>query len=91
MQSCSGSEFKAEAVKLVKQSGKSIGLVARELDLSVNSLREWVRKAEQGDPEKPLELSERAELEHLRKELQRVRMERDFLKKAAAFFAKESK
>jgi transposase len=84
-------EFKAQAVNVVKTSGKPVSVVAKELDLSVNSLREWVLRAEAGEPKKPLELSERAELEQLRKDFQRVKMERDFLKKAAAFFAKESK
>ena len=75
----------------MKTSGKPVSVVAKELDLSVNSLREWAQRAEAGKPKKPLELSERAELEQLRKDFQRVKMERDFLKKAAAFFAKESK
>lgn len=84
-------EFKAQAVNVVKTSGKPVAVVAKELDLSVNSLREWVLRAEAGEPKKTLELGERAELEQLRKDFQRVKMERDFLKKAAAFFAKESK
>ena len=84
-------EFKAEAVALVRKSGKSVGQIAQELDLTETSLREWVARAEQVDPAPPLELSERAELEALRKENQRLKMERDFLKKAAAFFARESK
>lgn len=86
-------EFKAEAVALVRSSGRPVAQIARELDLTENALREWLkydeeRKARGGEP---LGESERAELLRLRKDLQRVSMERDFLKKAAAFFAKESK
>jgi transposase len=85
-------EFRAEAVALVKASGKSIGQVAKELDLHDSSLREWVRRAEApAGPAGPLNENEREELSRLRKDFQRVQMERDFLKKAAAFFAKESK
>lgn len=86
-------EFKAEAVALVRRSGKSPGQVAKELDLTETSLREWLKRADaelsgsQAGPVTDLQ----SENERLRKELQRVTMERDFLKKAAAFFAKESK
>jgi transposase len=83
--------YKAEAVALVEKSGKSIAQVAKELDLTETSLRQWVEKAKRGAPVVPLALSERAELEQLRKENQRLKMERDFAKKAAAFFARESK
>lgn len=83
--------YKAEAVSLVEKSGKSIGQVAKELDLTETSLRQWVEHARKGAPAVPLALSERAELEQLRKENHRLKMERDFAKKAAAFFARESK
>lgn len=83
--------YKAEAVALVEKSGKSIRQIAGELDLTETSLRQWVEKAKKGVPVAPLALSERAELEQLRKENQRLKMERDFAKKAAAFFARESK
>ena len=86
-------EFKAEAVKLVRASGKSICAVARELDLTANSLRDWVLKADIDNGRGPagaLTTSEREEVVKLRRELRHVTMERDFLKKAAAFFAKES-
>ena len=85
-------EFKAEAVKVVQQSGKSPGAVARELDLTETALRRWVAQAEtdagrgQGGA---LTTDERAELAHLRRENKTLRMERDILKKATAFFAKE--
>jgi|SRR5690606_13851663 len=87
-------EFKAEAVALVKRSGKGIGQIAKELDLTETSLREWVRRAEGEAPRRRAEVlpdEEREELIRLRRENQQLRQEREFLKKAAAFFAKESK
>lgn len=84
-------EMKAEAVRLVEQSGGKVVEVARELDLTETSLRGWVKQAEidnRQDPRGPLTSDERAELARLRRELKTVTMERDFLKKAAAFFAK---
>lgn len=86
-------DFKAEAVSLVKSSGKPISQVARDLDLTVTALREWVRKAEGERPRKegPLDVDERTRLRRLEEENRVLRMERDFLKKAAAFFARETK
>lgn len=87
-------EFKAEAVKLVQESGKTVTAVARDLDLTVSALRSWVKQAEidagRGGSES-LTTTEKAELSNLRQEVRTLRMERDFLKKAAAFFAKETK
>jgi len=86
-------EQKAEAVKIVKASGKSVGQVAQEMGLTVSALRSWVKQDEINQnpaPRGPLTTDERAELTRLRKELKRVEMERDFLKKAAAFFARET-
>ena len=86
-------EFKAETVRLVRESGKSVGAVARELDLTETELREWVRQAEvdagRGAPG-ALTTAEREELGQLRRENRTLRMERDILKKATAFFAKEN-
>jgi transposase len=86
-------EFKAETVRLVRESGRSIGLIAKELDLTENCLRKWVQQdrlgASRPGPE-TLATAERQELETLRRENKRLRMERDILKKATAFFAKES-
>lgn len=86
-------EFKAEAVRLVLDSGKSVPTVARELDLTETALRNWVRQAEvdagRGAPG-ALTSEEREELGRLRRETRTLRMEREILKKAAAFFAKES-
>ena len=87
------SEFKADTVKLVREGGRSIPQVARDLDLTETSLREWVRRAEIDAGKGPpgaLTTAERAELAQLRRETKRLRMEREILKKAAAFFAKES-
>ncbi len=86
-------EQKEEAVRLVKVSGRSVYQVARDLDLTETALRRWVRQAEvdagQG-PSGALTTEQLIELRELRRENKRLRMERDFLKKAAAFFAKES-
>ena len=84
-------EFRAGAVRLVLDEEKTIGAVARELDLTPSSLANWVRQA-QADRTKGrtgLTTEERAELAILRKENRQLRMERDILKKAAAFFAKD--
>ena len=86
-------EFKAQTVRLVRESGKSVGAVARELDLTETALRNWVRQAEidagRGAPG-ALTSDEREELARLRREVRTLRMERDILKKATAFFAKEN-
>jgi transposase-like protein len=87
-------EFKAQTVKLVRESGKTVGEVARELDLTETALRHWVQQADidQGKgPEGALTTAEKEELTKLRRENRTLRMERDLLKKWAAFFAKESK
>ena len=85
-------EFKAEAVRLVRESSKSVPTVARELDLTETALRSWVRQAEIDagrGARGPLTTEEREELGRLRRENRTLRMERDILKKATAFFAKE--
>jgi transposase-like protein len=85
-------EFKAETVRLVRDSDKSVTAIARELDLTETALRRWVQQAEIDAGRGPmgaLTTSEREELAQLRRETKRLRMERDILKKAAAFFAKE--
>jgi transposase len=87
-------EYKAEVVSLVRSSGKSVGQVARELDLTETAVRGWVRQAAidgKRDPQGPLTSEERAELTRLRREMKTVTMERDFLRKAAAFFAKSGR
>ena len=86
-------EFKAQTVRLVRDSGKSIGVIARELDLGESVLRNWLRQAEvdagRGRPG-ALTTDEREEVARLRREVRTLRMERDILKKATAFFAKEN-
>ncbi len=87
-------EYKAEVVGLVRSSGKSVPQVARELDLTETAVRNWVRRASidaKRDPQGPLTTEERAELARLRRELKTTTMERDFLRKAAAFFAKSGR
>jgi transposase-like protein len=87
-------EYKAEVVRLVRSSGKSVGQVARELDLTETAVRTWVKQAAidaKRDPQGPLTTAERAELARLRRELKTVTMERDFLRKAAAFFARSGR
>jgi len=86
-------EYKAETVRLVQRSGKSIGQMALELGIGETALRRWVEQAEVEagrGPEEALKRSEREELVELRRENRRLRLEREILKKATAFFAKES-
>lgn len=86
-------EFKAEAVRLCKVGDRSIAQVAVDLDLTETALREWVKRSDIDAGEGPpgaLTSDERAELTRLRRENKRLQMEREILKKAAAFFAKES-
>ena len=83
-------EFKAGAVRLVLDEGKTVGAAARDLDLTETALRQWVKRA-QADRTKGrtgLTTAEREELARLRTENRELRTERDILKKAAAFLAK---
>jgi transposase len=85
-------EFRAEAVKLVEE-GRGVTAVARELDLGSSVLSVWVRQAKtdagKGEPG-ALTTDEKRELADLRREVKQLRMEREILKKSAAFFAKEN-
>ena len=86
-------EFKAEAVRLCKVGDRTIPQVAQELDLVETALRDWVKrsKVDAGDgPPDALTTDERDELRELRKRVKRLEMEREILKKATAFFAKEN-
>ena len=85
-------EFKAGAVRLVLDEGKTIAEVARDLDLTASALSGWVRqaRANRDGGKSGLTSEEKAELARLRKENRQLRVERDILKKAAAFFAKET-
>ena len=87
-------EFKLEAIKLVRERGVSVALAARDLDVHPNVLRKWVRDFE-ADPQQAFPgqgkmKPEQLELERLRREVRKLKAERDILKKAAAYFAKES-
>jgi len=86
-------EFKAEAVRLCKAGDRSIRQVADDLDLTETALREWVRRAEVDaagpTPGGPLTSQEREELHRLRRQVKTLAMEREILKKATAFFARE--
>ena len=86
-------EFKREAVKLASQPGMVKRQVARELGLHENLLRSWVKQFAAGKweaaPGKSLKSEQQQELERLRRELKRVTTERDILKKAVGYFAKE--
>ena len=84
-------EFKAETVKLIRESARTVGSVARELDLTETAVRNWVKRAEDPGSADTLSADERAELRRLRKENQELRMEKEILRKATAFFAKESR
>ena len=86
-------EFKEGAVRLVLDEGKTVGAVARELDLTASALSLRVRhaRAERTHGKTGLTKAEREELAALRKENRVLREEREILKKAAAFFAKQSR
>jgi transposase-like protein len=83
-------EYREEAVKMVIETGRPIAQVARELGINEGTLGNWVNKYRTDHPaSEELNISERARLKELEHENRELRMERDFLKKAAAFFAKE--
>ena len=79
-------EFKAEAVRLVEESGGQIAKVARELNIYDSSLGNWVRQAREEAEGAPT-AEERAEIRDLKRELERVKRERDILGKAVAYFS----
>jgi transposase-like protein len=83
-------QFKAEAVQLVIETGKPIAEVARDLGVNDGTLGNWVKAWRDANPEPVADLSpvERARMNELEDEVRRLRMENEFLKKAAAFFAR---
>jgi transposase len=86
-------EFKAEVVRLVLDEGRPLSVVCRELDLVNSAVRRWVKqsKIDRGaGPPGALTTADREELGRLRRENRQLRMERDILKRATVFFAKES-
>jgi transposase len=85
-------EDKAEVVELICSTGKTAGQVARELDLTETAVRQWVRRADldTGRRTDGLTTAEREELRRLRRENRDLREEREILRKAAVFFARET-
>lgn len=84
-------EFKSEAVRLVLEEGYSIAEASRNLDIHENVLRNWIAKTKEESLSSLAGVEDpRSEVLRLRKEVKRLRMEREILKKAAAFFARES-
>lgn len=84
-------EFKTQVVREVIDNSRTVAGVAREYGLNAETVRLWVKKhrEQHGDSLPALGASEREELQRLRKEVRELKMEQEFLKKAAAFFAKE--
>jgi len=84
-------EFRDEAARMVVETSRAIADVARELGISETSLGNWVRayREKHAEDEPPLQLSERARLRELEREVRELRMKADFLAKAAAYFAAE--
>jgi len=85
-------EYRAEVVALYRTTDKSVAEIARELDLTPSALKRWITQAEVNVGERAgLTTSEREELAYLRKENRILREERDILKRATAFFARETR
>jgi transposase len=86
-------EFREEAAKMVVDSPRPIAQVAREIGVSETTLGNWVRayREAHAEDEPPLQLSERARLRELERQNRELEMENAFLKKAAAYFAREQR
>ena len=85
-------EYKAEVVELICSTGKTVGQVAKELDLTETAVREWVKRADldAGRRHDGLTSGEREELRRLRRQVRDLHEEREILRKAAVFFARET-
>ncbi len=83
-------EFKAEAVRLIVEEGYSISQAARNLDINANMLGRWKRELTEDAEIRQQVADEKEELKRLREEVRQLKMEREILKKATAFFARES-
>ena len=83
-------EFRSEAVKQITERGHSVADVAGRLGISIHSLYAWQKKLEKPSATRQVETDQAAELQRVKSELRRVTEERDILKKAAAYFAKQS-
>lgn len=85
-------EFKAEVVELCRAGHRSIGQVARDLGLNETTVRNWVNQADIGAGTRDgVTIAEREEIARLRKENRRLREDRDILRRATAFFARETR
>ena len=87
-------EFKSEIVELCQRGDRSVGQVAKDFDLTETAVREWVRQAERDSGSRQdggLTTEERHELAQLRRENRRLREDVEILKRATAFFAKETR
>lgn len=82
-------EYKAEVVRLCRESGRSPETIGKDLDLSGSLVRTWVRQAE-AEGVSDVSASEKEELQRLRQEVKQLRQERDILRRATAFFVKEA-
>lgn len=86
-------EFKRETVKVVKQPGAMVTHIARDLGIEASVLRHWVSQAREGvldlRPNRPMRSEAATEVERLQRELRRITTERDTLKKALGYFAKD--
>lgn len=84
-------EFRAEAVRQVIDTSRPIAVVARELNIVEQTLGNWVKayRAEHAEDEPPLTVPERVRLREAEREIRELRLENEFLKKAAAYFAKD--
>jgi transposase len=89
-----GREFKVEAVRLVRERGVSVAQASRDIDVHENVFRKWVREfgsdPKQAFPGHGQQKPEQLEIDRLRREVMKLKAERDILKKAAAYFARES-
>ena len=85
-------EFRAEAVRLIRSSGKPLSQISKDLGVSEQSLRVWIKQADldEGRRDDGLTTSELEELRTLRRKVRVLEEEREILKKAAAFFARET-
>ena len=85
-------EFRAEAIRLIRSSGKPMAQIARELEVTSETLRQWIKQADLdvGLRHDGLTTEETEEVRRLRREVKTLREEREILLKAAAFFAKET-
>jgi transposase len=83
-------EFKAEAVKLIVEEGYSISQAARNLDINTNMLCRWKNELTGNTAQRKQAADDKEEIQHLREEVRQLKLEKEILKKATAFFAKES-